>query len=244
MKPFTFSVSGMSDQGLIRPTNQDRWAECGNGAFIVVADGMGGHQAGEVAAELVVEKLKKWFVDSYKPFESKPSLGKALRIINKELFEKSFSNESLRGMGTTVCALLMHQGHAVLCHAGDSRIYRNRKGKFEQLTRDDSLVADLLDLGQLEPHDVADYEYKNVVTRAVAMEPDLVPHLDKKQLQEKDLFLLCTDGLTSMLDDRKIAKILNSSHSLEEKRDQLIQAAKQEGGRDNITVVLVAVESA
>ncbi|SCA63484.1 Putative protein phosphatase 2C-type [Chlamydiales bacterium SCGC AG-110-P3] len=228
----------------------------GGGAFLVLADGMGGHRGGDVAAEATVNALGKWFegfsgseLDGIAEDELLDVVADNIQQTNAAVFEMGCQEPELRGMGTTLCCVLFHEGRVVYSHTGDSRIYRLRDGVLEQLTRDDSLVSDLLDLGQLEHEDVSEFAYRNVLTKAIGMEPLLEPHVAVEDLCENDLYLICSDGLTNMVEDDDIEKILlqrggSTKARVEDGAQALVNAAIQGGGRDNVTVVIAAVENA
>lgn len=253
---FIVHCFGLSDPGLVREHNQDRWSAFGDGAFLLLADGMGGHRGGDIAAEATVDSLGKWFErfqTEEMPDLSEDDLVEAIadniQQTNAAVFEMGCQETDLRGMGTTLCSLLIRDGRVFYSHIGDSRIYRYRDGILEQLTRDDSLVSDLLDLGQLERDDVGEFAYRNVLTKAIGMEPLIEPHVEVDDIRDGDLFLICSDGLTNMVEDDEIRKILSRQGGskkalVQEGTEALVSAAIQRGGRDNVTAVLAVVESA
>lgn len=245
--PFSYEASGLSDIGLVRENNEDVWAEIEELNFFVLADGMGGHQAGEVASREAVSHLLRLIRKRFATAKKKglkdiaKLLRRALIQVNSIVYKIGKSEGELKGMGTTLCALFLSDEGAVLAHVGDSRIYRLRRGKLEQLTKDHSLFRELVELGQLSEHFASDFAYKNIITKAIGTEPKVDPTVMETDVRAKDLFLLCTDGLSDLLRVEEIKEVLARPHSADQIVEELIHAAKAKGGHDNITVVLVKV---
>lgn len=248
--PFTLTAYGLSDTGLVRKNNEDVWASLPEHHLFVLADGMGGHQAGEVAAR----EATNYFLTHVKEcFDD----GKKLRLTNQEalecirfaliqtnhfVYELSKTHELLRGMGTTMLCLYFHEESVIYGHVGDSRIYRVRDNSLRQLTRDHSLLRELMELDQISERLVRECSYKNIITRAIGTEAFVEPTVECDTIQPNDLYLLCSDGLTDLLTNDEIFEVLDSPLTVEEKVRLLIVSAKKKGGHDNITCVCVEVK--
>jgi serine/threonine protein phosphatase PrpC len=206
--------------------------------FFAVADGMGGAKAGEVASAMAADAFEGE-TDSDEPAEAQ--LARILREANRRIYELAVKDESHRGMGTTLTAAKVHGDEISLAHVGDSRAYVLRRGQLEQLTSDHSLVAELERSGQISPEAAENHPQRSIITRALGPEPDVDVDTYTVAGKDGDVFLLCSDGLTSMISDEEVASILRSADSLEKTADALVRAANQSGGRDNITVVLFRV---
>jgi len=255
LTPFEVLYFGLSDPGLRRSHNEDRCKVLPEANFFVVADGMGGHQGGEIAAEESVNQLCELFgeliesgrLDGKTSEEVGGILGQVFELVNEEVFDRACTEQQLEGMGTTLCCAFLHDSNIVYGNVGDSRIYRQREGCLKQLTRDDSLVRDLLDLGQLEEADIEDFIYKNVITKSIGMGPTLAPSVDVASVIPGDIYMLCTDGLSNMLSREEMEAIIATLESdeavtIEESTRALVGAAKERGGDDNVTVILVQVQ--
>lgn len=234
-----------SDVGKVREGNEDSYFS--GRTLFAVADGMGGHQAGEVASELALEPLRRLdgrsFADAS---DASSALVKAIEEANEDVVNKSRSDESLRGMGTTLTAVVVHEDRLVAAHVGDSRAYLLRRGEpISQLTTDHTLVERLVQEGRLSRDEVGGHPQRNVITRAIGNEPRVsVDALPPLQLQPGDIVLLCSDGLTGPLDDAEIQTLLDATGGGQDAVDALIASANEAGGPDNITVVLVEVDGA
>lgn len=246
--PYKVSTVGLSDTGLVRQNNEDVWAQQPSIGFYVLADGMGGHQAGEVAARettsALCKALKKKITTSkgYTLAELQDLLKRAIIYVNGIVYKMGRAKEELRGMGTTLCCLLFHKDGLVLAHVGDSRIYRLRGGKFEQLTKDHSLLRDLVEQGQLNDTQATDFLYKNIITKAIGTESKVEPSVKISTVYDGDVYLMCTDGLSDLLTTEQIGEVLKTSNSKEMAVKTLIDRANAEGGRDNITVVITKIK--
>lgn len=240
---------GLTDAGLVRQNNEDVWGSLPEHHLYVLADGMGGHQSGEVAAKEAVHILCS---DLRKILDQEIirtlDVDGIMRIIkdaiihtNRAVFDLGLSHELLKGMGTTLCCLYFHDDFVVHAHVGDSRIYRMRHQKIEQLTQDHSLLRELIDLGRLKEHEKKDFLYKNIITKAIGTEADVQPTVNISMIHPGDVYLLCSDGLSDLLTREEIEIILNQPLTVEEKVRSLIHSAKRKGGYDNITVILIEV---
>lgn len=246
---YTLSSYGLTDVGLVRQNNEDVWGYLPEHHLFILADGMGGHQAGEVAArEAVVflgSCLRKFFAEREASEcsleEVQQGIYDAIENTNQFVYELSLSHDLLKGMGTTLCCLYFHNEYVIHAHVGDSRIYRVRHGHIEQLTQDHSLLRELLDHGKLQDREKGELLYKNIITKAIGTEVEIEPAINLSLIQPDDLYLLCSDGLTDLLSKEEIEQFLKQPYTVEEKVRSLIHAAKQKGGYDNITVVLIQV---
>jgi PPM family protein phosphatase len=228
--------AGRTDVGRQRSANEDDFVL--SPPFFAVADGMGGAKAGEVASAMATEVFDGER-DSGEPAEVQ--LARILREANRRIYDLAASDESHRGMGTTLTAAKVTGDEISLGHVGDSRAYRMRDGELEQLTKDHSLVAELERSGQITPEAAEHHPQRSIITRALGPEPDVEVDTYTLTGREGDRFLLCSDGLTSMISDEEIGSILRSADSLDAAADALVRAANQSGGKDNITVVLFRV---
>jgi serine/threonine protein phosphatase PrpC len=224
---------GRTDVGRQRSVNEDSLVLAP--PFFAVADGMGGAKAGEVASAMAAETFEGE-ADSGEPAEAQ--LTRILREANRRIYDLAVSDDSHRGMGTTVTAAKVTGNEISLGHVGDSRAYRLRDGELEQLTRDHSLVAELERSGQITPEAAEHHPQRSIITRALGPEPDVQVDTYTLAGRDGDLFLICSDGLTSMISDDELGSILRSSDSLDETAESLVRAANQSGGKDNITVVM------
>jgi PPM family protein phosphatase len=249
--PYKVISVGASDVGLVRENNEDAWLKLSAQRFFSLADGMGGHQAGEIASNEAVASLCAILSKKLNNKDENIDLGIARDIIiesiqevNKRIFQMSRKNQEFRGMGTTLCFLYFHPKGLIFGHVGDSRIYRLRDKKLAQLTKDHSLLRELLDLGQINKKQAEGFVYKNIITKAIGTEPNLEVGSSVLigDISYQDLYLMCSDGLSDLISLEQIEKILNKKNSLKELSQELIETAKQHGGHDNITVVLVKVQ--
>jgi len=245
----TFQVEslGISDVGLIRESNEDVWAVFPERGLFLLADGMGGRAAGEIAAQEAVAVCSKlvegWHVpdEKVKIDEGVDFFRKALQRVNTQVYEKGCSEKALNGMGTTLVTLYFLNDYGILAHVGDSRIYRLRTHHLEQLTEDHSLVTELLSLGEMKPENALTFPYQHILTRAIGTAAKVEPSLNAVQVESYDLFMLCSDGLTNYVTDKEISQILSSDLSLKERGQKLVDLANEHGGGDNVTLVLVDV---
>lgn len=250
LMPYKIVAFGLTDVGLVRENNEDAWGAVPELGFFVLADGMGGHQAGEVASREAVTNLCRIIKkDLSKRKEISLSevlreLQNAIRSVNSIIYEHARKNPDLRGMGTTLCCLQFHAQGLVYAHVGDSRIYQLRDKKLTQITTDHSLMRELIDLGQLSEGEAPEFLYKNILTKALGTEGNVEPSFNTCDVLSNDIYLMCSDGLSDLLSQTDIEKILNQDQSVEQSVQQLVKAAKERGGHDNITVVAVRLEEA
>ncbi|MCB1749356.1 MAG: Stp1/IreP family PP2C-type Ser/Thr phosphatase [Gammaproteobacteria bacterium] len=245
-------VANLSDTGLKRPHNEDSTVTDSELGLAVVADGMGGYKAGEVAsaiaAQLILDEvanaLAKGGGDNGAGRNGLGPGGQALReaIIhaNAEVYRTAQEVPQCQGMGTTVVVVLYHAGKVSIAHVGDSRVYRLQGNEFQQVTRDHSLIQELIDRGFFTPEEAAANTPKNLVTRALGIELTVEVDVQEQEAQPGEIFLLCSDGLNDMVDDEEIHLTLSKySANLVEAASQLVRLANEKGGKDNISVVLV-----
>jgi PPM family protein phosphatase len=225
--------AGRTDVGRQRTANEDSLAV--RPPLFAVADGMGGAKAGEVASAVAVEAVEG-ARESDQPAEAQ--LADIVRAANRRIYDLAVADESRRGMGTTLTLAKVHGDEVSLAHVGDSRAYRMRDGELSQLTRDHSLVAELERSGQITAEAAEHHPQRSIITRALGPEPDVEVDTYTLAGREGDVFLICSDGLTSMISDDEVTSILRSAPSLDDAAEALIRSANQSGGKDNITVIL------
>lgn len=240
---------GVSDIGLVRQNNEDVWAEIPELGLFLLADGMGGHQAGEVAANEAVHALMQLLkpqihnaLKSAKVADIVGIIRKSIQEVNRAIYLMGRSNEMLKGMGSTLCCLCFFGKVLIYAHVGDSRIYCLQQKKLVQLTDDHSLLQEMIDAGHMQDRQVDGFLYKNILTRAIGTESFVEPTIATTKIQPGDLFLMCSDGLSDLLSRSDIEEILNENPQLNCAVDRLIEVAKRRGGYDNITVVAIKTD--
>jgi protein phosphatase len=227
---------------MVRKSNQDNWFIDPDGQFFLVADGMGGHAGGEEASRIAVDVIRhylqeRWGVQS----DSQILLESAIEKANEMILQDQEVFPERADMGTTLVVLMFHNGQSWLAHVGDSRIYRQRQNCLEQLTEDDTWVARAIKLGELTAEEGRTHPWRHILSKCLGRR-DLSPiSINPIDLQPGDRLLLCSDGLTEELGDEEISKYLSSPSSNTEIAQALVEAAKANGGKDNITVVVVDI---
>ena len=234
-------VYAQTDIGPVRELNEDSYYAPAEGEnFCCVADGMGGHQAGEVASALAVELFAARMREiNFKPHDR---LRRAVNAANLAIYDKARENPAMAGMGTTITALLIENGEAHIAHVGDSRCYLLRNKALMQVTSDHTLVEELLLKGAITLQEAKNHPNRNVITRALGTELSVKTDILRIRTQPGDLFLLCSDGLSGYVELRDMQEILNSRMKRENKVSALVEQAIDGGGHDNITVLLVTDE--
>ena len=245
-------AAGRTDVGCVRKHNEDSLhLDPGLGLF-VVADGLGGHAAGEVASRIVVERVAKFIEQTIEKDRTWPleydvnlsydgnRLKVALLLSDHAIAEDIRSNPERETMGSTVVAGLLHGNKLTLAHVGDSRAYLISQEGIRQLTRDHSWVAEQVANGILTPSEARIHPFRNVITQALGNGGELDVSVQELEFRVLDRLLLCSDGLSGMINDSEILEIVQQSANLQEAVDQLIEAAKENGGEDNVTVILVS----
>ena len=235
----TFS---MTDVGMVREVNEDcvfaTPEPIGNlPNLFVVADGMGGHNAGDYASNLAVEIVRKSIAENTSN-EPEAMIREAITSANQILLEKAQQDTRLKGMGTTLVVATVIEQTLYFANVGDSRLYLVNRG-IKQLSKDHSLVQEMLRLGGINREEAKHHPDKNIITRAVGAKQDLEVDFFEYRLKKKDCIVMCTDGLSNMVEDEEIFRIVKSSRDLVEVTEQLIEKAKENGGNDNIGVVVV-----
>jgi PPM family protein phosphatase len=250
------AIEALTDVGLVRELNEDSYRVIPERQAIVVCDGMGGHAAGEVASATAADTIADWLKDGSLAVAGPlvPSLGAdwppeavqlaaAVRLANRRLYNEAARSHKLRGMGTTVAAVLFRPGSVITAHVGDSRVYRITPQRIEQLTTDHSWVAELLESGHVRPEDVQHFADKNVITRALGTRPGVQVDLGIHAVQAGDIYLICSDGLCGYVDDAEIhRRVRDHAPDLKAAAVALIAAASEAGGLDNSTVALVRID--
>lgn len=233
--------AALTDVGRARERNEDSYI-AGEYVF-AVADGLGGHNAGDVASRLAVEPLAALdrTVDSTPVDRVADALSTAVDAANRAVYRRAQNDAKVRGMGTTLTAVAISDGSAHLAHVGDSRCYLIRSGEMTQLSSDHTLVARMVAEGKLTPEQAETHPQRSILTRALGAEPEVDVDTLEIQLQAADRLLLCSDGLSSVIGEDQILKTMQDSKDLKETCKRLIDAANQRGGPDNITVVVVEV---
>lgn len=213
------------------------------GVFIV-ADGMGGHAAGEVASEMAVRVIAREVgsLQGLGDEQVAERMRLSIRAANGAIFERTLTEHDKRGMGTTVTALTLFANRFLIGQVGDSRAYLLRDGKLTQVTKDHSYVQEQVDAGYLTPEQARTHPYSNVITRCVGANADVMPDVYVGSVRERDLFLLASDGLTGMLEDPQLAEIMKNGLQPQEQVDTLIEEANRHGGLDNITAIMVRID--
>jgi PPM family protein phosphatase len=238
---FKIDHFGISDIGLVRSNNEDIWSTILEKQFFILADGMGGHKAGEIASSHAVESMSesmKGLPDQADVEEVCQFLRVAIAKANSKVFDESHTNPDYAGMGTTLSCFAIVKDFLIYGHIGDSRIYRYRN-KLEQLTEDHSLRHSIWN--KEEDGSPPALLMRNVITRAIGTQPTIQPDIGVIRLRSKDVYMICSDGLSDYVEEHKIAHFLSSPHSLEEMGKNLIKSALEKGGNDNITLLLVKI---
>jgi PPM family protein phosphatase len=244
-EPFSIELTALMDAGRARSNNEDSVVVDSDTGVAVLADGMGGYNAGEVASNMATQfihtEMSRWLREATQ-LASDADVRRAMDICvenaNREIFDAANNNPQYAGMGTTLVVAVFREGRLLLGHVGDSRCYRFRAGKLQQITRDHSLLQEQMDAGLITPEQAAFSMNKNLVTRAVGVEDTVLLESHQHDIQDGDLYLLCSDGLSDMVDDIELADLLQKVDSLPETAQALVSAANEAGGRDNISVIL------
>ncbi|MBH25312.1 MAG: serine/threonine protein phosphatase [Myxococcales bacterium] len=256
--PFRIRAFGMSDVGRAREQNEDNFMILPEEGLYVVADGMGGHASGQLASALAVARVSEFIcIEREKPGFSWPfqvrkdrtwdgnSLACSIQFANERIFVEACKDPSHEGMGTTAVAVLKKRDEdtLVIGHVGDSRIYRYRNDGLYQMTEDHSLLNHLLNTGQIDPAEADNFARKNVIFRALGLKDHVDVDIAELAMHNEDIFLMCSDGLTDLVEDWVIAEVISNCRSdLQTAVDTLIRMANHNGGTDNITIVMLYLE--
>lgn len=244
--------AGNTHVGMKRDHNEDSLFLYAEQNVYIVADGMGGHASGEVASQMAVETLAKFFKDTEDdeeitwPFKmdkdrkyQENRLCTAIKLANLSIFESAMANARQKGMGTTIVVTFFTEDRAYIAHVGDSRVYRLREGELTQITEDHSLLNDYIKMKDLTPEEIENFPHKNVIVRALGMKETVRVDITCEEPQHGDIYLLCSDGLNGMITDPDICETLvGAEEDLELACERLIQRANDNGGTDNVTVVI------
>lgn len=238
-----YSFAYRTDLGKVRSNNEDYYdffhSEFGD--VFIVCDGMGGHSGGEIASQLATNAIKNRILNNPRKLShTSDIISEAIDIANKVIIDKSNENPTLKGMGTTVVILILKDNQAFFGHVGDSRLYLLRGNIFTSLTRDHSFVQHLVDKGLITPKEAETHPRRNEITKALGISENLIPDINSIKVHKGDRFLLCTDGLNSMLSDEEIYEIL-SQNDVESAADILVERANIYGGKDNITLEIIEI---
>jgi PPM family protein phosphatase len=235
-----FRVGARTDVGRVREGNED--AFLAEDPLFAVADGMGGHQGGEVASQLALETLGRISGQPTPDGDAAPQLAETVREANQAVLDKASSDPGLAGMGTTLTAVLAARDRIFLAHAGDSRAYLLRDGELSRLTKDHTVVERLVDQGRLTSEEAAIHPQRSIVTNALGVDRDIQVDEAAHEVQAGDRLLLCSDGLTGMVSEDDILRVLTDERDPQAAADALVAAANEAGGQDNITAVVVDAE--
>ncbi len=244
-------VAGETNVGMKRTHNEDNFSILEDAGLYIVADGMGGHASGEVASKMAVDALKEFFAATAQdpertwPYKMDRSKGyeenrliTGIKLANLRIYESAQRDPRQRGMGTTIVTMFAVEDGVYVAHVGDSRGYRIRDGKIEQLTEDHSLLNDYIKMKRLTPEEIANFPHKNVIVRALGMKDTVKVDTRFEQPVAGDTYLLCSDGLSGPVTDPDMLDIVQNSTDLKGAASRLIQRANEHGGPDNISVVL------
>lgn len=248
---FELEFASRTDTGLVRAQNEDALAVSAAHGLAVLADGMGGYSAGEVASNIAITVIRQAVERRLgkRNWQRAPRAGAvrqllvaAIEFANSAILASAQRQPEYAGMGTTLVAALFHHDQVAIAHVGDSRAYRIRAGRIEQLTRDHSLLQEELDAGLISPEQARFAEHKNLVTRALGVEAALAVEIHEHRLAAGDLYLLCSDGLSDMLPEPEIAELVQAA-DLAQAAESLVRRANQHGGNDNVSVILARVRA-
>jgi protein phosphatase len=239
------TCAGRTDVGVIRSGNEDNYLMIPDRGIFLVADGMGGHAAGEVASEMAVRFITRELgsLRGLSDDEVSERMRMAIRSANSAIFQRTLTEQDKRGMGTTVTALALYEARFLVGQVGDSRAYLMRGGKLVQITKDHSYVQEQVDAGYLTPEQARSHPYSNVITRCVGANADVMPDIYVGAVRRSDIFLLASDGLSGMLEDYELAEVLSTGEPPQRMVDVLIASANQHGGLDNITAIVVRIDA-
>ena len=247
-------IASCTDPGMVRSHNEDSIAADASHGLVVLADGMGGYNAGEVAsgmATTVILSEMRQILANTPPYQTDPRTNQpiAARLVreqvlkaNSSIYQAAQSQPQYAGMGTTLVVSLFYDNRVLVAHLGDSRLYLMREGVLRQVTRDHSLLQEQIDSGLLTPEQAKNAQHKNLVTKALGIDPSVEPEIHEYPTRPDDIYLLCSDGLCDMVEDEDIGTTLQAlGANLKLAAQQLVQMANDNGGRDNVSVILVRV---
>ncbi len=249
--PLRIEVAGETNVGMKRNHNEDNFSIVEESGLYIVADGMGGHASGEVASKMAVDALREFFAATAQdpertwPYKMDRSKGyeenrliTGIKLANLRIYESAQRDARQRGMGTTIVTMFAVEDGVYVAHVGDSRIYRVRDNKIEQLTEDHSLLNDYIKMKRLTPEEIANFPHKNVIVRALGMKDTVKVDTRYEQPRANDVYLLCSDGLSGPVTDEDMLQIITTTTDLKACAAGLIERGNANGGPDNITVIL------
>lgn len=237
----TLEAAAVTDVGKVREHNEDAYGYCLDAGVFVVCDGMGGAAAGEVASRLAVDAVMERLCAASSPADRRRALERSIAAANRLVHTQGEGNVELRGMGTTLVAVAIQERSALIGHVGDSRCYLFRSGRLRRETDDHSLVDEQVRLGHMSAADAERSPLKNVITRAIGTQAAVEAEIAELPLESEDILLLCSDGLTREVPEARIAAVLAGTAVLQQRCQQLVNAANDAGARDNVTAILVRV---
>ncbi len=247
-------IINVSDVGKRRPHNEDSTLSDADEGLVILADGMGGYKAGEVASAIAVTsthfeviaglgKIERGKISDNSALSLESNvIKKAITLVNSEIYNAGQTDQNCQGMGTTIVVALFHNNKCTIGHVGDSRVYRKRGDVFTQVTKDHTLIQELIDRGMYTPEEAVKHAPKNLVTRAMGIDSQVDVDIGEENVEPGDIYMLCSDGLNDMVEDEEIHLTLSKySANLAQAADQLVQLANSKGGKDNISIILVKV---
>ncbi len=258
-KEFILRAAALTDVGLVRMENEDTFFIHDSPEIFIVADGMGGHNAGAVASAMAVNGIRDNYLESWAQMQGslriipedlvrerlRESLLDAIHFANRSIYQSSIDEPELDGMGTTVVAIVGARDQLAFGHVGDSRIYRIRGKKMSPVTRDHSLLNYYLDQGWITEEQVPFFPHKHIILQALGVNAEVEPDVIVRQKRAGDIYILCSDGLTDLIDDETLETIANDlgTEDLDQLAEAYVEAALRAGGVDNVTALLLAVEA-
>jgi PPM family protein phosphatase len=248
-------MTGKTDTGMVREHNEDCFLVVPDSGIAILADGMGGHLAGEVASAMAIDRVTHYLINAFTDTRAAKSASKhgtsyesatlveAIKAANAAIHQASMSRPEQAGMGTTIVAVAFHDNTLTVAHVGDSRLYRYRRGDLSQVTEDHSMVQELLRRGLMTPDEARTSLNRNLVTRALGIDPLVEVDVVEQTFEDGDLYLLCSDGLNDVLLDEEIAAILaQHPDDLDAATQQMIADVNARGGPDNVSIVLIRTD--
>lgn len=238
-----WKIAGLTDVGCVRTNNEDAIGWSLEQGWAVLADGMGGHQAGEVASQMAIDVLSEHLSQNDIEQRSESGLADAVQDANLKIFERAQNDVSKQGMGTTIVALCVNNDNVIAANVGDSRLYKYANNQLTQMSSDHSLVQEMVDMGVMTPEEALVSTQRNIITRALGLGDSIQVDTWSWPLADNELFLICSDGITDVMIDSDIESVLLQENDLDKIPSLLVEQAKEKGGPDNISVVLMKFEN-
>lgn len=238
-------VCGLTDNGLSRENNQDSLfvSDIVDLPLFIVADGMGGHNAGEIASNIAVETIKEKFIENKEILNFKENIIKTIKDsvyeANRKIYFKSLTTPECSGMGTTLTMSYIYDKEIYIGHIGDSRAYFIKNSKIQQITEDDSLVNELIKNGSITPEEAKTHPQRNVITKALGTSIDIEIDIQTIEYKADDILIICSDGLSNMVKESNVLNIIKSEDDISLSCENLVGLAKENGGSDNITLIII-----